>query len=191
MFQTHKSLLQARRLSQTDKIIGFPKSYFIKGSSPQGQQLLGSGAPMIVKSCSGARSIVVDQDCFQKWNADHLHSIPTLFQEAILGPDIRVHGLLDQLFAIKVSSKDSIDYRYAGERGGFETWEVPGSVRSYVETLAYLEGNPLIGVDLIEKDGKYFCLEANPTPGWTWYYNQNTCSVNHLARGILKLMSPP
>lgn len=189
MFQTQSSLGVARKRSGACNYIRFPKAYFIKGQTPESEKLLHQKSSLIVKSCSGARSIVVDQDHFNRWDFNNLHSIPTLFQNTILGPDIRVHGLRDQLFAVRVASKDSIDYRYADERGGFEAWSVPTTVRKFVEDLGRLEGNPLIGVDLIENDGYFYCLEANPTPGWTWYYNRSTCKVNHLAQGILNILT--
>jgi hypothetical protein len=195
MYQTTESLKKSHRNSGSHPKIGFPKSYFIKTSSSDVSALdviKRSKLPLIVKSCSGQRSIVVDGCTFNNWDQNNLKNIPTLFQEVVTGPDIRVHSLksktVSDMFGIKVATKDSIDYRYAAGRGEFEVFNVPDELREFIANIHELEGNPLLGVDFVYSNSKYYCLEANPTPGWNWYYNKNTCRTNFLALGILKTM---
>lgn len=189
IFQTHQSLRKARELSGTEKSVGFPRSWFIKGYPERLAELVKAEGDLIVKSCSGTRSVVVDQSEFTRWEAQHLESVPTLFQETIRGADLRIHSLKGRPFAIRVDHKDSVDYRYAAERAGFSHFQPSEEVRKFCETVGQLENNPLLGLDFLEQGERLYCLEANPCPGWNWYYNKSTCKVNELALGILKELS--
>lgn len=193
MYQTTKSLLNARSESFTESLVAFPKSYFIKNGSAKIENGMRQNLPMIVKSCSGQRSIVVDHNTFGQWDQKGLCSIPNLFQEVVRGPDIRIHSLnsdvVSKMFGIKVATKDSIDYRYAEDRGEFEIFEVPDELGFFISKIHRAEENPLLGVDFIKSGSTYYCLEANPTPGWNWYYNKKTCKTNFLAQGILQSLA--
>jgi len=98
--------------------------------------------------------------------------LPTLFQKEIKGDDIRVHVCYDQVLAIKIRNKNQVDYRYTA---GYvkEPIELPKEIITYYLKISRLEGNPLMGIDLIETKDGYVFLEANPMPGWNWFYNDD------------------
>lgn len=189
IFQTHETLRKARALSGTEAAVGFPRSWFIKADPERLTELVEREPELIVKSCSGTRSVVVDQSEFSRWDSAHLANIPTLFQETIRGADLRIHSLKGKPFAIRVDHKDSVDYRYAAERAGFSHFQPSEAVRRFCEAVGQVEQNPLLGLDFLEHNERLYCLEANPCPGWNWYYNKSTCAVNELAQGILKELS--
>ena len=130
------------------------------------------GAQYITKSISGIRSIVVNNTVFDTWEKDGLNALPTLFQAQIQGDDVRIHVCHDQLFAVKISHKDAVDYRYAA---AFSIQEItlPEEIIALCLMISRVEQNPLIGIDLIQTTNGYVFLEANPMPGWDWFYSNN------------------
>lgn len=131
-----------------------------------------SGVQYITKSISGVRSIVVNNHVFDRWEQNGLHTLPTLFQKQIEGDDIRVHVCHDQVFAVKITHKDAVDYRYAAAFS-IQIITLPKEIIAFCLMVRRLEANPLIGIDFIRTTSGYIFLEANPMPGWDWFYSKN------------------
>ena len=135
---------------------------------------------VIYKSTGGMRSIVTTVD------ADHVgHEItcPVLFQERLIGDNIRVHVIGDQVFALKIKSSE-IDYRYVTHQPAFEVIQLPDSVRASCIEATRLFELAFSGIDLIQVKNDYFFLEANPTPGYVFFeeYMENrpiSCALSN------------
>ncbi|MBN22826.1 MAG: hypothetical protein CL678_16185 [Bdellovibrionaceae bacterium] len=154
----------------TNSNIKIPKT-FIKKGNPEKIKKETINKNWIVKSISGVRSLVVDNKSYRHWDYSPVKNIPTLFQEKITGDDVRIHFLKDKAYGLCVRGKSSVDYRYASERGELKKMSIESSLLDYCKNLSKIEKNSLIGIDFIETpEKKYYCLEANPGPGWAWYH---------------------
>ncbi len=128
--------------------------------------------PLIYKSASGIRSIVHVLDAAARARLPHIRHTPTLFQKRLVGTNVRVHVIGDELFATEVDS-DTVDYRYASRQGGSTELratrlplDIEGMCRLASEALAL----PFAGLDLmLADDGRVYCFEANPSPGYSYY----------------------
>ena len=73
---------------------------------------------LVYKSISGVRSIVTAFDpAADRSRLGRLRWCPVQFQERVLGPDIRVHVVGDEVFAARADT-DAVDYRYARAQVG-------------------------------------------------------------------------
>jgi len=127
---------------------------------------------VIYKSVSGVRSIVsrvgeIDEDTFR-----NVANCPTQFQEYIGGSDIRVHVVGEATFGSEIRSAAD-DYRYAARvNAGVEMApiELPESLASACCAMARGMGLYFAGIDFRRTpEGVWYCLEVNPSPGFTYY----------------------
>lgn len=149
------------------------------------------GGDIIYKSLSGVRSIVhrlTGEDLGER--LERVRNCPTQFQERIEGVDIRVHTVGDRVFPTEIHSEAN-DYRYARREGmgiTLEETKIPDVVAQSCLGMARALGLHLSGVDLRRTpDGRYYCFEVNPSPGFI-FYESNTgqpisTAVAHLLRG--------
>ena len=132
----------------------------------------GCGKRAIFKSASSVRSIVV------RMTDEHLERLPLIrecpaqFQEWVPGTDIRVHVIGERVFATEITT-DATDYRYSGRTGHDRTMrgiELPQEIEERCRRVAADLGLVTAGVDLrLTPTGEWYCFEANPTPGFTFY----------------------
>ena len=134
-----------------------------------------SGAA-IYKSVSGVRSVV---SRLSEAHLDRLDSVvwcPTQFQQFVPGRDHRVHVVGDDVFACEVTS-DADDYRYAARSGDparLRACTLPVEIAERCLATSRALALPLAGIDLRRApDGRWFCFEVNPCPGFT-YFEANT-----------------
>lgn len=132
---------------------------------------------IIYKSTSGVRSIVQmfgDEDVKRlaelKW-------CPTQFQQYVEGFDVRVHVVGDKVFATRIESA-ATDYRYAstqvGKAANLSATELSDDVADKCTRLTAGLGLAFAGIDLkFTPDGRVFCFEVNPSPGYS-YFEANT-----------------
>jgi hypothetical protein len=171
--------------------VSFPRSFCIKGNKEFLKKKLEECGPLIVKSLSGTRSIVSSSDVFLQWDWSSLAFLPTFFQVACAGPDIRVHWLDGHYYASVVRYKEgSIDFRYANKRSGYEKFVPSKKLRLFVSHLVDAENLRLAGVDLIKNGRDFICLECNPNPGWAGFH-RSTNDENQLARKLIRSLSCP
>jgi hypothetical protein len=141
---------------------------------------------VIYKSVSGVRSKV------SRLRPDHLErfasisSCPTQLQQYIAGTDHRIHVVGSEVFACEVRS-EADDYRYPGE-GGVEVR--PCALTFDVEELCLRTAEalelPFVGIDLrLTPEGEWFCFEANPSPGFTYYENAAGLPIARAVAGLL------
>ena len=130
------------------------------------------GGEVIYKSLSGIRSIVRRLEPEQLSRLPLLRNGPAQFQAFIPGVDVRVHTVGEQSFATRVRS-DAVDYRYAtreGRRVEMEPTTLPQEVADSCLELARRLDLLMTGIDLKETpEGKYYCFEVNPSPGFIYY----------------------
>lgn len=127
---------------------------------------------VIYKSISGVRSIVA------RLTPEHLSRLgdvtwcPTQFQEYIMGHDYRVHVVGEEVFACEVVSTAD-DYRYAAQRGlevEIRPYDLPVECADRCRALAAALELIVAGIDLrCTPDGRWYCFEVNPSPGFTYY----------------------
>lgn len=177
MYQMINSMQKAQNEAGGNETI-LPYSFFLKGHEKLAQQKL--DASLIVKSCSSYRSKVATQEEFQKWDKEPISHLPTLFQEHIKGSDLRVHVCNSVFWTLKVQNKDHVDYRYS-TRGSvnYEQTKISSRVRKFCKAMATEEQNSFIGVDFVHSDGKYYCLESNPGPGWSTFNHPSKIEFAH------------
>ena len=127
---------------------------------------------VVYKSVSGIRSIVATLD---PADADRLNDVatgPVQFQRWIDGGDVRVHVVGNRWFATAIDS-GADDYRYAARDGAdvaIAPIEIPSKLGKSLVALTQRMGLLVSGIDLrVTDDGEWFCLEVNPSPGFTFY----------------------
>jgi glutathione synthase/RimK-type ligase-like ATP-grasp enzyme len=154
------------------KKVRYPKSFFVKGDYWLLRDKFKES--LIVKSCSNMRSKVVSDEVFSEWDLNKLNNLPTLFQEKISGMDIRVHVCGNVVWPLQVETKDCIDYRYASKGSvSYNEIQLPSFIKNFCRSIAQVEKNKFIGVDLMKSNNKYYCFESNPGPGWSTYHHSS------------------
>jgi glutathione synthase/RimK-type ligase-like ATP-grasp enzyme len=127
---------------------------------------------VVYKSLSGIRSIVRRLEPEQLSRLSLLRHGPAQFQSFIPGENVRVHTIGDRLFATRVYS-EAVDYRYAGREGKeieMEPAVLPQAIEASCLQLAKRLNLLMTGIDLKETpDGKFYCFEVNPSPGFLYY----------------------
>jgi hypothetical protein len=143
---------------------------------------------VVYKSVSSTRSIVARLD---RGHRDRLADVtwcPTQFQRRIGGTDYRVHVVGDEMFSAAVES-DRDDYRYAVSKGGevrVRAEPVPPGVAERCLRLSRSLGLAVSGIDLRRTPGgEWYCFEANPSPGFTFYQQQTGQPIDAAVAALL------
>lgn len=147
------------------------------------------GGEVVYKSLSGIRSIVRRLEPRQLERLPLLRHGPAQLQELISGEDVRVHTVGGRTFASCVHS-EAVDYRY-GTREGHETTmepvELPAAVEEACLRLARRLDLLLTGIDLKRTpDGRWFCFEVNPSPGFLYYERQTRQPISLALAELLR-----
>lgn len=145
---------------------------------------------IIYKSTSGVRSIVQMFGDDDVPRLAELKWCPTQFQQYVEGVDVRVHVVGDKLFATRIESS-ATDYRYAsvqvGEAADLTATELSDDVADKCIRLAAGLGLAFAGIDLkFAPDGRVFCFEVNPSPGYS-YFEANTGQP--IARAVARYLA--
>jgi hypothetical protein len=124
--------------------------------------------PTISKTVCGVRAdaIVVTEDAFAGFDPA---SGPVHLQRLMAGDDARVHVVGEHVVA-QVARVGAVDYRRAGAIAGMEVVELPAALRDLLVAATSRIGLAFAAWDFkIDSDGTYWCLEANPMPGYGPY----------------------
>jgi len=145
---------------------------------------------VIYKSLSGIRSIVRRLEPGGLSRLPLLRNGPAQFQAFIPGENVRVHTVGNQLFATRVHS-DAVDYRYGSREGHkveMEPAVLPPHIAEACLRLARRLDLLLAGIDLKETpDGKYYCFEVNPSPGFLYYERYTGQPISMALADLLQL----
>jgi len=126
---------------------------------------------VIYKSISSVRSVVQELTPQRLADVDLIRHLPTQFQALIPGPNIRVHVIGDRCLATELRS-DAVDYRYASRAGATVSARpvtLPEAIARRCLALAMDLELSFAGIDLKRWRGRYYCLEVNPAPAYTYY----------------------
>jgi hypothetical protein len=141
---------------------------------------------VVYKSISGVRSKV---SRLRPEHLDRLPSIsscPTQLQQHIEGADVRVHVAGEQVFACEMRS-EADDYRYPAGPVDVFPCALPFDVEDRCRKTAADLQLPFVGIDLRRtRYGEWFCFEANPSPGFTYY--ENTAGLP-IGRAVAELLA--
>jgi hypothetical protein len=154
---------------------------------------------VIYKSISGIRSIVSQLTAEHEDRLENVAWCPTQFQEYVPGHDFRVHVVGKEIFACEIRS-DADDYRYASRHGAsceIRACSIPATCAERCLALTDTLGLHLAGIDLRRRpDGRWYCFEVNPSPGFTYYQGHtgqpiDEALVRLLARGTHQTVRQP
>jgi hypothetical protein len=125
---------------------------------------------VIYKSLSGVRSIVTRLGADHDARLPDLANCPTQFQELVDGVDYRVHVIGTATYTCTITSTD-IDYRYPSRQAPeIRRCTLPPDVANRCLDVARTLGLLVAGLDLRRTEaGEWYCFEANPSPGFTFY----------------------
>lgn len=133
------------------------------------RELYGS---VVYKSISGVRSIVSRLGPEHQGRLADISNCPTQFQQYVAGTDYRVHVVGDTIFAAEIVS-EADDYRYAGRSGhsiDIRACTLEPDLAKRCRRLAAELDLPFAGIDLRRTpEGRWYCFEVNPSPGFTFY----------------------
>lgn len=131
---------------------------------------------VVYKSISSERSIVRELRDEDLSRLDRISACPVQFQQKVDGRDVRVHVVGTRIFATNIMAVVD-DYRYAaneGESAQLTPCELDDDLAQRCLRLASCLGLLFAGIDLrITPDGRAYCFEVNPSPGYS-YYEANT-----------------
>lgn len=126
-----------------------------------------SPAGAVFKSVSGLRSRVAMADGKLRRTMRE-GTAPVVIQEYVPGGETRVHVVNERLFGTRVTSRH-VDYRY-GHGGSFARARIPTAVAELCVGFAQAQDLEIAGFDFrVARDGRWFCLEANPLPTFLPY----------------------
>ena len=128
---------------------------------------------VIYKSASGVRSIVATLKPEDFPRLERIRWCPTQFQAQLVGENLRVHVIGEQVFATRIHTQ-AVDYRYAARQGSsteLETIELDPQLERRCVGLARSLGLAFAGIDLMLTGDEVFCFEVNPNPGFSYYEN--------------------
>jgi predicted ATP-grasp superfamily ATP-dependent carboligase len=119
---------------------------------------------IIYKSMSSVRSVVHELDPSALDRIGRMG--PVLFQERVMGTNVRVHVVGDEAIACAIET-DGVDYRYA-DATRLSRADLPPEITERCVTLAKRLGLVVAGLDLIvTRSGEWHCLEVNPNPAFS------------------------
>jgi hypothetical protein len=147
------------------------------------------GGKIIFKSMSGTRSVV---RLFEDGDLERLpllRNCPVQFQEYVAGINTRVHVVGERVLATRIHSPE-VDYRYAKNR--YEATKLPADVERRCVAITRELGLTMSGIDLIESDGRYYLLEVNPSPAYSYFEKHGFQPISMaLAEVLREGLRPP
>lgn len=153
----------------------------------------------VSKGCSGTRTIAASIGPLESTRFGNLAIFPSLFQERVVGYDVRVHFVESDYVALRIDS-DRLDYRYAKRQGGqisTRIVDLPQLERFKAIEFMRHQGLLFAGFDFkVDEHGNWWVLEANPMPGFEFFDKHANGAISdllarHLAGENLTPMGKP
>lgn len=145
-------------------------------------------APTIVKAVSGVLSTtrMVEEREFADFDP---RQGPVHLQRYVRGWDVRAHVVGDDVIAERIVSS-GIDYRRGAELTRYEPCRLPDEMRQRVVSTTKGFGLTFMGWDFkVDTDEEYWCLEANPMPGYNFYDEHAGYRITEALLGALTPMT--
>jgi glutathione synthase/RimK-type ligase-like ATP-grasp enzyme len=147
---------------------------------------------VVYKSISGVRSIVARLDAERPADVARLAGVahgPVQLQRWVPGHDLRVHVVGTRCFTTEIFC-EAADYRYAARQGAevsFAAANLPSALADQLVGLTRRLGLLVSGIDLRrDPDGRWFGLEVNPSPGFSFY---EEATGQPIAEAIVNLLA--
>lgn len=147
---------------------GFNVPPSLTSSDPELLAAFASLGKTIVKPASGIRadSRLVEAEEFFDF---HPSQGPVHLQRYVAGADVRAHVVGDQVHA-EIINCQQVDYRRSYQEAKYSPWELPESLTKQIIQATAAFGLQFAGWDFkVTEDHQYWCLEANPMPGYDGY----------------------
>jgi glutathione synthase/RimK-type ligase-like ATP-grasp enzyme len=125
-----------------------------------------SAGPTVAKSVAGIRadSRAVTADDFRSFAPEQG---PVHLQRRVFGRDVRLHVVDEDVHGELIES-EAVDYRSSSAR--FRTLTPPADLAEKVAQATRAAGLMFAGWDFkLDAEGRFWCLEANPMPGYDGY----------------------
>lgn len=162
--------------------------HMIIGSASSAKALLDPGGDWVNKGCGGTKTSAAALDSARWERLNQLQACPSLFQRRIIGPDVRIHVVGNEIFPEMIISKN-IDYRYPqkGTPNVYQDCDVPTDIRRRCFAYCKMRGLMFAGFDfkVDEQSGCWYVLEANPRPGYESYDRRQD---NRISKALLSLL---
>jgi hypothetical protein len=126
-----------------------------------------SAGRTVVKPVCGTRAVTREIDLAA---LDRLpgHDGPVLVQRLVAGDDVRAHVVGEEVIACRFTSA-AIDYR-RDRRARRARLDIPADLAALLVDRTAAQGLAFAGWDFkVDGDGRYWCLECNPMPGYSFY----------------------
>ncbi|MGH1394633.1 MAG: ATP-grasp domain-containing protein [Trichormus sp.] len=147
---------------------GFNVPPSLTSSDPELLAAFASLGKTIVKPTSGIRadSRLVSPEEFLDF---HPSQGPVHLQRYFAGADVRAHVVGDQVHA-EIINCPQVDYRRSYQEAKYSPWQLPESLTKQIIQATAAFGLQFAGWDFkVTEDQQYWCLEANPMPGYDGY----------------------
>ncbi|MEV3984084.1 hypothetical protein [Nonomuraea sp. NPDC049758] len=146
-------------------------AYLVTNDAERARSFITEYGEVIVKSTSHHRTIArrFAPEMYEK--LELLAYSPAVFQQAILGPDVRIHVVGSECHSLGIETQAD-DYRYPrGQRVRFFKVTPPKAISALCIAATGHFGLHFSGIDfkVCARTGKWYCLEVNPMPGYSGY----------------------
>ena len=155
---------------------GFAVPASLTSSSAERLSAFAAAGPTIAKSVQGIRA-----DTRAVAPEDFVGFVtgrgPVHLQRRIVGRDLRIHVVGDALHGEMIES-DAVDYRTDVAR--FRGFPVPTDLADQLVRATRAAGLIFAGWDFkLDEQGRFWCLEANPMPGYDGYDTRANGAISH------------
>ncbi|QLE57058.1 RimK family alpha-L-glutamate ligase [Nostoc sp. TCL26-01] len=143
----------------------------------------------VVKPASGIRadSRLVTAEEFVDF---HPSQGPVHLQRYVSGADVRAHVVGDQVHA-EIINCPQVDYRRSYEEAKYSPWQLPESLSQQIIAATAAFGLQFAGWDFkVTEDHQYWCLEANPMPGYDGYDIRDQGRITDSLLALLTQQNP-
>jgi RimK-like ATP-grasp domain len=146
--------------------LGFIVPPSFTGSSKSALIDFTAGGKTVAKALSGQRADcrIVTVDDFAEY--DDLCG-PVHLQRFVIGDNVRAHVIGDEVIAVRINSFES-DYRL-DRAATFEPYVIPADIVDLLRKATRSMGLSFAGWDFKVSNDKYWTLEVNPMPGYSYY----------------------
>ena len=147
-----------------------PRSLVTNSEVPAREFVAGCPNGAIAKGTSGAKTWVTAIHEAHDWSRiSTLRASPVLFQERIIGPDVRAHVVGSTVIA-EQSVSAQVDYR-RDRQAIHKPVMLPLQIEDGCREIACALNLPFLGIDFKRQDetGEWFFLEANSMPSYQGY----------------------
>jgi hypothetical protein len=148
--------------------LGFAVPESISSSDPAQLTSFARRGRTVIKTCCGMRATTreISPGQLRGYSAERG---PVHLQRLIEGPDIRVHVLGPELHALRIEGSQALDYR-TDRQARFSSVTLPAELAELLLEGTRAQGLVFSGWDLkVDSDGRFWCLESNPMPGYSFY----------------------